>query len=328
MNILLNYKGKTITYDEILKLYPELTYEQLCEKISFIEGQNILVGKVTLGFNGREPKLYKKYRIVRPEEDFTKEIEEIKSFNAYLSINYYLNKPREYEKNRGRILKLNEYLTYCNEKLVTPMSINERSYDIWGDEKFLKKDSTKTLLNNLSLSLEKLNIYNTPEPFFYYINDKSINNILIIENKDTWFTIRRILKENPRKIFGYDIGLLIYGEGKKIISSIDFLNEKELSFLDNPSIKYWGDIDYEGINIYYLLNAKIKVDIFTEAYEEMLQKVNDINSLKETKENQKTIRDLDLFLSYFNNDDKEKITKLLISRKYIPQEIVNYNTIL
>ena len=33
-----------------------------------------------------------------------------------------------------------------------------------------------------------------------------------------------------------------------------------------------------------------------------LQKVNDINSLKETKENQKTIRDLDLFLSYFNDD--------------------------
>ena len=136
----------------------------------------------------------------------------------------------------------------------------------------LKKIQQRLLLNNLGLSLEKLNIYNTPEPFFYYINDKSINNILIIENKDTWFTIRRILKENPRKIFGYDIGLLIYGEGKKIISSIEFLKEKELSFLHDPNIKYWGDIDYEGINIYYLLNDKIKVDVFTKAYEEMLAK--------------------------------------------------------
>ena len=117
MNILLNYIGKTITYDEILKLYPELTYDELYTKISFIEKENILVGIEKWGFNGREPKLYKKYRIVRPEEDFTKEIEEIKSFNAYLSINHYINKPREYKKNRDHILKLNEYLTYCNERL-------------------------------------------------------------------------------------------------------------------------------------------------------------------------------------------------------------------
>jgi len=316
------FAKKTITYEELSQLYINLSYEELVKKVNELIDKNILNAKLKSGTNGRNPSLYKKYGVELPKEDYSDIVDEIKSLNASLSINYYLNKPKEYKKDREYILKLNNYVIYHYDRFLVPMSINERSFDIWGEEKFLRK--SPTLLSNLGLNYDKLNVYNTPEPFFSETINIYTNNVLIIENKDTWFTLRKKLMEENRNILGLDIGLLIYGEGKKIISSIEYLNHKDFSFLNNPTIYYWGDIDYEGINIIYSLSKKVDLKLFTDAYSEMLKRIKDIKSLKDMSNDQIKTKDLEQFLSSFNESDRNKITEILENNKYIPQEILNY----
>lgn len=326
MNKILNYHKKTLTYEELSNLYNTLDYYRLVEKVEELVNKGLLAAKLSTGTNGRNPALYKKYGIIKPEEDFTLIINEIKSLNVFFNINYYLNKPKEYIKVRQYVQKLNDYIVYNFNRLSIPMSINERSYEIWGEEKYLRKASS--MLSNLGISIEKLNVYNTPEPFFYEIINKSSNNVLIIENKDTWFTLKKYLRENPSNIYGIDIALLIYGEGKKIISSIDYLQHQDFSFLDNPKIYYWGDIDFEGINIFYLLSEEIELKLLTSAYMDMLNKVKDIDNLKEMKEKQNKTKDLEKFLINFSSEYSSKINEILIKNRYIPQEIINYRILM
>lgn len=326
MNTINDFPRKTITYEELSQLFIDLTYDELVKKIEELIWENVLTAKVNSGSNGRDPWLYKKYGINKPKEDFTETINEIKSLNAFLSINYYLNKPKEYQKNRSHILKLNHYVTHNSNRFQMPMAINERSFDIWGEEKLLRKSSK--LLSDLGLTYKNLNVYNTPEPFFSKTINKSTNSVLIIENKDTWFTIRKILLEENKTILGLDIGLLIYGEGKKIISSIEYLQDKDFSFLNEPLLYYWGDLDFEGINIFYSLVKKVDVKLFANAYEVMLREVNDINNLMEMSDDQNETKDLEPFLASFTDCNKKKIKEILKSNKYIPQEIVNYRILM
>lgn len=322
MNEINNFGRKTITYEELAQLYIDLTYDELVKKVEELINKNVLTAKPRSGSNGRNPWLYKKYGINKSKEDFSETINDIKSLNALLSINYYLNKPKEFQKDREYILKLNNYVTYHSDRLQIPMAINERSFDIWGEEKLLRKSST--LLSNLGLTYKKLNVYNTPEPFFSETINRRTNSVLIIENKDTWFTLRKILMEENKAILGLDIGLLIYGEGKKIISSIEYLQHKDFAFLDEPLLYYWGDLDFEGINIFYSLAKRVDIKLFTSAYEVMLREVKDINSLKEMSDDQTETKDLEPFLASFTECNKKKIREILKSNKYIPQEIVNY----
>lgn len=326
MNKILNYHKKTLTYEELYNLYNTLDYYRLAEKVEELVNKGLLVPKLSTGTNGRNPALYKKYGIIKPEEDFTLIINEIKSLNAFFNINYYLNKPKEYEKVRQYVQKLNDYIVYNFNRLSIPMSINERSYEIWGEEKYLRRASS--MLSKLGISIEELKVYDTPEPFFSETINKSSNNVLIIENKDTWFTLKKYLRENNSNIYGIDIALLIYGEGKKIISSIDYLQHQDFSFLDNPTIYYWGDIDFEGINIFYLLSEKVELKLLTSAYMDMLNKVKDIDNLKEMKEKQNKTKDLEKFLINFSSEYSSKINEIFIKNRYIPQEIINYRILM
>lgn len=328
MNIIKEYlkeknNRRTISYEELLKLYSSLDYEALAKKVEALVEDRSLKILNKRNTNGRNPLMYMKYSILEEKDTFEEEIKEIKALNARLNISYYINKPEEYRKHREIINRLNSYMSSSMDRLNRSMAINERSFEIWGKEKLLRESYIKTILKNLGLSEEILNVYSTPEPFFYYLKDKTIPNILIIENKDTWFSIRKYLKETEGQVLGLSVGLLIYGEGKKIESSIEFLKEEELSFFKEASIYYWGDLDYEGIDIYNRLCNKITVAPFMEGYEKMLS-LADIKVLERMKEKQKLTTELKNFTKNFHEDSRSKLVGIFEERKYIPQEIVNY----
>ena len=213
---------RTISYEELLNLFSTIEYEALARKISSLveEGKLKIVNKKNT--NGRNPMMYMNYSIIEDKDTYEREVKEIKALNAALIISYYINRPEEYKKHRAIIMQLNQFMTFSKEKLHKQISINERSLQIWGKEKLLRDSSIATILKNLGITLKMLNVYNTPEPFFYYLHNETIPSILIIENKDTWFSVRKYLKETGKRVLGLSIGLLIYGEGKKIESSIEF----------------------------------------------------------------------------------------------------------
>jgi len=208
--------------------------------------------------------------------------------------------------------------------------MNERSFQIWGREKFLQKECGKTIVKNLGINLEELNYYDTSEPLAYYSKSKEIpQKILIIENKDTYYTMRRHLIGSGKNIFGEDIITLIYGGGKNINKTF---NDYKISVEDYISdsrnkILYFGDLDYEGIiiyeGLYKLFGREYNMSPFISAYKKMIDKAKEESiSLPKTKEGQnKNISEI--FLREFNEEYRIQIEEILKAGLYIPQEIVS-----
>lgn len=244
-----------------------------------------------------------------------------------LNIEEYLKKPQIYEKHRELLKTLNTFLIQNKEKLKTPISKNERAYQIWNDEKILDSSLCKSIVkwNNLE---ETLNYYLTPEPFFDYIHTKKEKmNILVIENKDTWYTIRKVMNEKQGEFYleNLEIDALVYGEGNKI-TKINALKEYEEQVIQRKcDFYYWGDLDYTGIEMFervVMQNREININLFSKVYEKMID-TKEIEQLGKIKNKQNQNITIDLFLNFFTVEYQEKIKKILSQNRYIPQEIIN-----
>jgi hypothetical protein len=207
------------------------------------------------------------------------------------------------------------------------MAINERSFSLFGEEKFLKDGYGKTILKNLGLTIEQMNYYETPEPFVYFSRTKDQGqNVLIIENKDTWYSIRKLMIEGQEVFLGKRVFTIIYGSGKNIENAMADYEETVEPYLLHPNqILYWGDIDYEGISIYERLKTKFSdkfnISLFNEAYQKMIEEGSH-HVLPNTKERQN--RNIGkIFLNEMKPYDA-RILEILEQGIYIPQEIVNY----
>lgn len=137
--------------------------------------------------------------------------------------------------------------------------------------------------------MDTLNIYQTSEPLAYYTGSRQTpQTILITENKDTFYSMRRYLMERGSNqeipnILGQEIHTLVYGAGKGILRSMEdfkFCVEPYMNDSTNQYL-YFGDLDYEGIGIYELLSVLFEeeheIKPFVAAYEKMLQKTRHNN---------------------------------------------------
>jgi hypothetical protein len=57
-----------------------------------------------------------------------------------LDNDYYLRNMEAYRKDRLFVLQLNDYLKDKRDNLLDSVSCNERSFEIWGREKFLLRE--------------------------------------------------------------------------------------------------------------------------------------------------------------------------------------------
>lgn len=323
-----NHKRKW-SLDEISKHYKIYDYSDLVEFImKNIEEENIKPIKSSRT-NGKSPALYNSYMLISPVVDYIEYKEELQyRLNSHLKIDYYLKNLAKYKEDRKHIMALNNYLDNYNDLSSGMVSLNERSFEIWGREKFLQKEGGIRILKNLGLNLDMLNIYETTEPLSYYSHTKEVpQNVLILENKDTFYSMRRHLLKGNSDILGMSIGTIIYGKGKGIYKSFKDFTYCVEPYLANKSNKifYFGDLDFEGILIYELLceafEDEVSIAPYINAYKAMLNK-SDIRTLPLMKKGQnKNITNE--FLEAFDEEDRNQINKILTMNKYIPQEILN-----
>ena len=317
---------------ELEAAHSDMDYPQLYSYILSEISSGHLIQVKAAGLNGKSPALPAAYWVNEQKKDYSDIISELKyKIHTSIDASYYHKHPEKYCNDRENILMLSDYLTNCRDCLAADETINERSFEIFCREKFLDREGGIELLSRLGLSAEKLNFYRATEPMSYYSHHKQTpQNFLIIENKDTFYSIRKHMITGQDKILGLKIGTLIYGGGKGIYKSFDdFVNTVEPYFGDeNNKIYYFGDLDYEGILIYETLAGKYKnivnFCLFTNAYKKMLQKAEVIGTekLPDTKDGQN--RNIgNYFLEFFSLDIQKKIMKILESGKYIPQEILN-----
>lgn len=128
-------------------------------------------------------------------------------------------------------------------------------------------------------------------------------------------------------LFGIGFHILMYGEGKKINRRYDTLSDYDEITLDGLQSRYYyiGDIDYEGIGIFNELteqNPALQIKLMTPLYIMMLEKSKEV-SLPFTKDMQ-VESNPESFLAEFEPQYRDMIVKILQSRRYIPQEILNY----
>lgn len=279
--------------------------------------------------NGKKPALYTTYWLVEKEPDYHTEIDELLYHtDPRISIDYYQRHLDVYVKERKYVRRLHDFLQSHSDALDISISYNERALAIWGYEKFFSKGGHK-ILSHCGIEEDYLNCYPTAEPFAYYAAHRNTpQKILIIENKDPFFGMRKHLLQGHDSILCVPVGTLIYGRGKGVVSSL-----REFSLSAEPYMKvegnelfYFGDLDYEGIGIYEKLAETMQgsydVRPFLPAYQKMLEKGSDIRFLPGTKEKQnRNIKDM--FFSYFDADTVTRMKDILERDLYIPQEILN-----
>lgn len=173
-----------------------------------------------------------------------------------------------------------------------------------------------------------LNCYETAEPFSCYAHERRTpQKILVIENKDTFFSMRCHLLGGASAILGETFGTLVYGAGKRVLSSFrDFSVSAEPYMKERANeLLYFGDLDYEGVGIYENLAASLapqwEIKPFAAAYRAMLAKGAGV-ALPRTKEKQNR-HITGAFFACFPAADVLAMRKILEAGRYIPQEILN-----
>ena len=321
---------KRISLEELLGTRRRAEYgEQYRYLMALLEAGKLKPVKAS-GRNGKKPALYLEYWLLEESEDYTELLEELRyQIVPSISIDYYLSHPKVYQEERRFVLLLNTYLREKKEKLLSLESVNERSFEIWGQEKFLKEGKGKKILKHCGLTMDALQVYETSEPLAYYSHTRDVpQKMLILENKDTFYSMRRHLLHREQKILGETIGTLIYGSGKGILRSFMDFDLSVEPYMSDPrnEILYFGDLDYEGIGIweklYRLCRGHYEIRPFLRAYDVMLRKAEQMEVLPDTKEQQN--RNISpVFFSYFPEDTTKAMKNILEKGTYVPQEILN-----
>ena len=231
------------------------------------------------GTNGNKKyPMYLKYRVLIKDEVPNDIINNIGTLHPLLLRSGYLSvHPEQYEYYKDILESISGYL--FKGKCRCMISRKERSFEIFGKEKVLDDRSVQSLLKNLNISEKELAFYDTPEYCFHdYIPDrKERMTLLICENKDIWFNIRKCMFENKMtEIFGVHIDGVVYGNGNKVSHKQGALREY-VKFMGNPGVDflYWGDIDREGFEIYKRTvnyNRPLSISLFVRGYQMMIKR--------------------------------------------------------
>lgn len=323
------YGKKTISKTDLENIFAVFSDEELFEIISVLSEQQILFPIKSSKTNGnRLYPIYLKYKVSLPQDTYEAELKEISALHPLLQSNGYLqSKPEEYKKYRFLLQKLDRYL-FCRSENTISISRKERSFEIFDEEKALDDKTFCALLEHIGITADTLTFYDTPECCFnnYIPNRKAHMTLLICENKDIWFNIRRIMFENnATNIFDIHIDGVVYGCGNKV-SGMGALTTYTEFIGSEVKYLYWGDIDRAGLNIYLSAvraNPNIDIKLFVPAYEEMLRLAQTRN-IPDSDDERNRIEDYSQIFDFVDQNLRNLFEQSIQNNKRIPQEIITY----
>ncbi len=255
-------------------------------------------------------------------------LDELLSLSPPIDIDYYATHSEHYVRDREHILRINDLIRQCDSEELTA---NERSYLLFGDEKAITMPKEASvdgdvIIRNLKLTLSDIKAKRVFEPFvsiqknFYVSEGIPQRSVLIVENKDTFWTLQNAVMSG--EIAG--VHLIIYGEGNAILKKFEYI--QTIGGTPEDEYFYFGDIDQEGIFIYNRLREHYpEYDIrpAVSLYTYLLSKVGAEKARPlRCSRNMKTFS-LSPFLDFFDQSTGAAIRRIILEQKYLPQEVLN-----
>lgn len=316
LKYLKSYKNSTIPLSQLENILSgKETYLDFAYIMEDLMENRILRPVKDHGTNGKTIPLYNTYCIIKANlrEDINNEIQRNSiEFNSNINLDIYFSlKEEEWEKDLHYIKIIDDYLKE-NDLPSDYGTSSERSFDIIGDEKWIDEGYGKKILQRIKL-WDKFKIITNPDPLMFAINPSKLNKPshlhLVVENKTTFYNLMHSTNES-------EFTSLIYGAGWRITANIHRLNIQLGLKNDLHKIYYFGDIDAEGISIWYSIYKKHNIELAIPFYKALLKKNYSIG-----KENQQINKEaIEKFKEYFFEKDIFQINKLFENGGYLPQE--------
>lgn len=306
-------------------------YNVFAKVISDLVKDRVIRPIKATGHNGRSPGLYNRYQLTIVDELSESDRQKLLvRYHPEINTSYYLKKPREYEVDETYLVALDKFLRECaGYKKQPQVTVNERSFEVFGYEKWLLSVHGQKFMQRIKITLDDLWCYQTYEPFFFFAlkaaDGSEKLNVLIVENKDTFFSLKKLLQDGICTWNGITFHLLIYGEGRKIQKSFSFFWELEQYRHCETTFYYFGDLDPEGILIWFDLQKDIDVEVkpFTYFYEALFEKF--ASTAPKLHSGQTLSKEaVAAFLDGFRLQNVTNIRRMLEQRCYLPQEGLNY----
>lgn len=309
--------------------YQELGgYKVFYESIQYLKKDGVLVPMKKNASNGRVPSLPLHWWYIPPKVESKWEAIKMLQISDKLKLDIYKSNPvLQTEEEWNRIISVYHFLNNSTNREM--ISREERSLELFDDEKFLTETEGKAFLTRIGLSLEDLKSVTLGEPFVFWIEPgkelDNINTILIVENKSFFHTSVKLMRRNQLAL---NPQVIIYGEGKHIENSFTFFFDmfpnKEYQFY------YAGDIDPEGWGIYYRLTKnfpQVNFRLAVPFYKKMIE----FSKSSIEVEHYENDDQLDYILQELNssgeNDLIVAIQKLWSQKKRVPQEVLTIETL-
>jgi hypothetical protein len=305
-------------YASLVQIMNELT----------IEGVISPIKKSSL--NGRRPSLHTEWWLEKAKIENKWNDMQILAFSDQLNLLKYRQHPEwQTELEWSRIQSIYNFIK--QKAQYHWVTREERSFQLFGEEKYLANEGGM-LLQRLQITLEDLKARVYGEPFAFWpapnTDIRYAETILIVENQSFYHTCR-LLMNNGKDIVGIKPDLLIYGEGKKIEKSFNFLEDITNSSALN--IYYVGDIDPEGWGIYVRLKdsyPSANIRLAVSIYEVLL--LQNMTNPTSTNQNENHSYLKNVMLEFEQNgrwDMAKKIEELWTQKQRVPQEVLSLDTI-
>ncbi|WP_170270133.1 Wadjet anti-phage system protein JetD domain-containing protein [Heliorestis acidaminivorans] len=321
MQYLKKSKKKRVLTSDLEALVPGMTkYDEFAQSILQLVTDKILDPVSAQGTNQRSPELHNAYSIKKQHlgKSYHEEIRTLQlQLHPALQLDGYFSLPETtWRKEKPWLHKIDSYLKeqgFPKEET----SPAERSFALLGDEKWISQGGGKSFLERLQL-YEAFKIAGQADPLMFSINPRKLTSQkhlhLIVENKGTYSALAPFLTATV-------FTTLIYGAGKAILSSISHL-ESQLN-LPSPEYQhhlyYFGDLDYEGIYIWYLLQQRRPAQPALNFYEALL----DEEATKGKEAQRREEKAVQAFLEHFPEKKGKNTSTLLQKGYYLPQEALS-----
>lgn len=254
---------------------------------------------------------------------------------------WLLDHPTVYLTHRPVLKQLDEWLRR-DASSSFPVSVQDRAYEIWGDEKALGPGNSSTsmdrLLSNIGITRDDLNIVVYGDhafPCLVNADAPSGSKILLSENSCTFDAVHRLLMTHRAvDVFGASVSGVIFTNGTAVFrhtaddSSMGAYLKRMLCHfgIDPAATLYLGDIDPEGLNLMRQVTDVFGIEPHLGAYEAMctLHAARSADGLPEQSfpSTQHAPHDIDAFYSQLSPIAATEARRAIENGIRIPQEIL------